>query len=51
MAGSKACVISGSLEGFHAIGLKAAKKDRIFNGDIECEFRQYDLFQGKKALN
>ena len=51
MAGSKACVISGSLEGFHAIGLKASKKDRIFNGDIECEFRQYDLFQGKKALN
>ena len=51
MAGSKACVISGSVEGFHAIGLKASKKDRIFNGDIECEFRQYDLFQGKKALN
>ena len=51
MAGSKACVISGSLEGFHAIGLKASKKHRVFNGDIECEFRQYDLFEGKKALN
>lgn len=51
MAGSKACVISGSLEGFHAIGLKASKKDRVFNGDIECEFRQYQLFEGKKALN
>ena len=50
MTGSKACIISGSIEGFHAIGLKAAKKDRIFNGDIECEFRQYDLFQGKKGL-
>jgi hypothetical protein len=23
----------------------------VFNGDIECEFRQYDLFEGKKALN
>jgi len=51
MAGSKACVISGSLEGFHAIGLKASRKDRVFNGDIECEFRQYQLFEGKKALN
>ena len=51
MAGSKACVISGSLEGFHAIGLNASRKDRVFNGDIECEFRQYQLFEGKKALN
>jgi hypothetical protein len=23
----------------------------VFNGDIECEFRLYDLFEGKKALN
>jgi hypothetical protein len=23
----------------------------VFNGDIECEFRKYELFQGKKALN
>jgi hypothetical protein len=23
----------------------------VFNGDIECEFRKYELFEGKKALN
>ncbi|MFM8964074.1 MAG: hypothetical protein ACKOGD_09570 [Sphingomonadales bacterium] len=51
MAPSKVGIISGSLEGFHAIGLKAAVKHRVFNGDIECEFRKYELFEGKKALN
>jgi putative N6-adenine-specific DNA methylase len=51
MAPSKVGIISGSLEGFHAIGLKAASKHRVFNGDIECEFRKYELFEGKKALN
>ena len=51
MAPSSVCIISSSREGFNAIGLKASAKHLVYNGDIECEFRKYELFEGKKALN
>ncbi|MEN9700327.1 MAG: hypothetical protein RLZZ301_1525 [Bacteroidota bacterium] len=50
MSGSTAWIISSSLEGFHAIGLKANKKHRVYNGDLECEVRSYELFAGKRNV-
>jgi putative N6-adenine-specific DNA methylase len=51
MAPSTACIISSSEEGFNAIGLKASLKRQVFNGDLDCEYRKYELFEGKKALH
>ncbi|MBM3160040.1 MAG: class I SAM-dependent RNA methyltransferase [Bacteroidetes bacterium] len=46
MTGSEAWVISGSKEGLNAIGLKPEKKYKVFNGDLECSFRQFKTYQG-----
>ena len=32
---------------FDQIGLKATSKIPLFNGALECEFRQYEIFDGK----
>ncbi len=49
MTGSEAWIISSNMEGFKQIGLKNGKKFKIFNGDLECSFRQYKTFEGKKV--
>lgn len=45
--GYDAWVISSSKEGFENIGLKPSKKIPLMNGTIECEFRKYEIFDGK----
>lgn len=39
-------VISSNEEGFKSIGLKPSKKVKLFNGDLECSFREYRIFDG-----
>ena len=34
-------------ECFDQIGLKPSKKVPLFNGALECEFRKYEIFDGK----
>jgi len=46
MTGSEAWVITSSTEGLNAIGLKPEKKYKVFNGDLECSFRQYKTYIG-----
>lgn len=43
-----AWVLTSSIEGFHAIGLKHFHREKLFNGSIECELRGYELFDGKR---
>ena len=45
--GNTAWVLSYRQECFDHIGLKASQKVPLFNGALECEFRQYDIFEGK----
>ena len=45
--GNEAWVISSSYDCFDQIGLKASARIPLFNGDLNCEFRKYELFQGK----
>ena len=44
--GNEAWVISCSYDCFDQIGLKASARIPLFNGDLDCEFRKYELFQG-----
>ncbi len=46
-AGVEAWIISSNKEGFDKIGLKPTKKYALLNGSIECEYRKYEIFQGK----
>jgi putative N6-adenine-specific DNA methylase len=41
-------MISSSEEGFKSLGLKPDKKIRLFNGELECSFRKYSIYDGSK---
>lgn len=45
--GNEAWVISNNYDCFDQIGLKASARIPLYNGDLDCEFRKYELFQGK----
>ena len=45
--GNDAWVLSYHEECFDQIGLKPSQKTPLFNGALECEFRKYQIFDGK----
>lgn len=45
--GNQAWILSYREECFEQIALKPSAKVELFNGSLECEFRQYELFDGK----
>lgn len=54
--GYKAWIIAYKEECFEKIGLRPSEKMKLLNGSLECEYRCYDIFDGKnkdykKALN
>lgn len=48
MQGFDCWIISSSEEGFKSVGLKPSRKIRLYNGDLECSFRKYTIFDGSK---
>ncbi len=46
-SGNEAWVLSYREECFEQIGLKPSIKIPLFNGSLECEFRRYQMFEGK----
>ena len=46
-SGNEAWIISSSYDCFDQIGLKASARIPLYNGDLDCEFRKFELFQGK----
>lgn len=47
-AGSTAWIISSHDEYLGKIGLKPARRVRLLNGDLECWFNKYEIFEGKR---
>ena len=45
--GNNAWILSYREECFEQIGLRPSIKIPVFNGSLECEFRKYQMFQGK----
>lgn len=45
--GYDAWIISSNNECFDKIGLKPSEKIRLKNGDLDCEYRKYEIFDGK----
>jgi len=48
--GNDAWILSYREECFDQIGLKPSIKIPLFNGSLECEFRKYQLFDGKMKV-
>ncbi len=48
LMGYSCFVISSSEEGFKYLALKPDKKYKLFNGDLECSFRKYSIYEGSK---
>lgn len=47
-AGYRAYVLSYRKESFDAIGLKHSTRFFLYNGALECEMREYEIFSGKR---
>ena len=47
-AGSKVWIIAPKNKLFNAIGLRHSSRLDLLNGDLECELRSYELFEGKR---
>jgi putative N6-adenine-specific DNA methylase len=44
-------LISSDIENMKLIGLKPSEKIKVMNGELECSFRKFEVYQGsKKAL-
>lgn len=41
-------ILSSEKELLHKIGLKPSAKMKLINGALECEFRKYEIFEGKR---
>jgi len=48
--GNSAWILSYREECFEQIGLKPSIKIPVYNGSLECEFRRYQLFDGKMKI-
>lgn len=48
LKGFECWVISSSEHGLKSIGLKPSRKIRLFNGDLECSFRNFSIYDGSK---
>lgn len=45
--GSTAWLISSNEDALKCIGLKPAKRIKVLNGELDCLFNRYDMFEGK----
>lgn len=50
MQGYDCWVISSSETGFKSIGLKPDAKFKLYNGDLECSFRKFSIYDGSKKF-
>lgn len=46
--GATAWILSANEDALRAVGLKPAKRIHVLNGELECYFNKYELFQGDR---
>ncbi len=51
MKGYDCWVMSGSEEGFKSLGLRPDRKIKVYNGDLECSFRKFAIYDGTKRIH
>ena len=50
-AGATAWIISSNDAAMKCIGLKPSQKMRLLNGELDCQFNKYELFNGKREAH
>ena len=48
MQGFNCWILSSNIEAYKDLRLKPNKKIKVFNGDLECSFRNYSIYAGSK---
>jgi len=48
MQGFSCWIVSSNMEAFKSVGLRPDKKVKVFNGSLECSFRNYEIYAGSK---
>jgi len=48
MQGYVCWMISASEDGFKSIGLRPERRIKLYNGDLECSFRKFSIYEGSK---
>lgn len=51
MQGYDCWVISSSEVGFKSLGLRPDRRIKLYNGDLECSFRKFSIYDGTKKLH
>ncbi|MFY9310106.1 MAG: class I SAM-dependent RNA methyltransferase [Bacteroidia bacterium] len=44
-------VLSSNLDAFKHVGLRPSRKIMLFNGQLECRFMKYEMYQGTKRVH
>ncbi|MGB3949094.1 MAG: THUMP domain-containing protein [Bacteroidia bacterium] len=44
-------VLSSNMEAFKHVGLRPSRKIALFNGQLECRFMKYEMYQGTKRVH
>lgn len=44
-------MISSNMEAFKHVGLRPSRKIALFNGQLECRFMKYEMYQGTKKIH
>ncbi len=50
LTGFDCWIISSSEVGFKSLGLRPDKKMKLYNGELECSFRKFSVYDGSKKL-
>jgi len=48
MKGFECWVLSSNKDALKNVGLRPDRKIKVFNGDLECSFRKYSIYEGSK---
>ncbi|ASS48100.1 MAG: hypothetical protein CHH17_04970 [Candidatus Fluviicola riflensis] len=48
LQGYNCWIISSSEHGFKSLGLRPDRRIKLYNGDLECSFRKYAIYDGSK---
>ena len=48
MKGFDCWVLSSNMDAFKELALRPDRKIKVFNGDLECSFRKYSIYEGSK---
>lgn len=51
LPGFSCWILSSNMEAFKFIGLKPTQKVKVYNGDLDCSFRNFEIYSGSKKNN